>query len=253
MLYIKKTPPSLEVMREIAKLKSSPEWRALSEENTEGIRSTFDLLPKDVIRAPLLKDQHYLCAYCMRRIRNDSNTSIEHFKPLSLGKEHALEYNNFLVVCDGGENSDIHNRRRILCCDASKGDLELNYLNPMDPTCMSGITYTNQGSIGYRYPSDWTDDQKDAVNKDINKILKLNGKIDKDNLTIQDTATGLVTNRKAAYDTYKNIVSRWAQKNKLTKAQIQKTIQQLLDKQERDEYVGVVIYFLARKARQLNS
>ena len=48
-------------------------------------------MPKDEIRKNLLEEQHYLCAYCMRRIEdNGRKTSIEHWYPLSQDKEKAL-------------------------------------------------------------------------------------------------------------------------------------------------------------------
>ena len=251
MLYIKKNPAPPNVLREIAKLKGSPEWRDLSDDDTEGIRNAFDKLTKDIIRVPLLEDQHYLCAYCMRRIRNDSDTSIEHFKPLSKGKENALDYNNFLVVCDGGENSSNCGSHRVLCCDARKSDTELNYINPMDEACMSLITYTRQGLIGYKYPKGWSREQKEAVDDDLNKTLQLNGDVSKGKQPPRDTASRLIKNRKDAYNEYNRIVTRWDSSGRLTISLIEKTVQQLLKNPEREEYVGVIVYFLQRKARQL--
>lgn len=253
MLYIRKSTPPVEIIRAIAAQKSTPEWRGLSNGDTKGCRSVFNALPKNTIRDALLKDQHYLCAYCMRKIQNNQFTSIEHFKPLSLGKEYALDYSNFLVVCDGGKNSEDDVQPRLLCCDASKSDQELNILNPMDSECMSHIVYTRDGKIEYRYPENWTNEQKEKVNEDINCILVLNGKLDKNGLVIQDTPTRLVTNRKYAYESYKKIVQHESDKKRLTPARIEKIIQSLLSKDEYDEYVGVIIYFLARKARNLRS
>lgn len=252
MLYIKKNSAPADVLREIAELKSTPEWRALSDDDTEGIRNAFDRLNKDIIRAPLLEDQHYLCAYCMRKIRNGSGTTIEHFKPLSRGKENALDYNNFLVVCDGGKDSDHCGGHSVLCCDAAKANTELNHINPMDAACMSRITYTRQGLIGYKYPDGWSDKQKEAVDDDLNKTLQLNGEVSKGKQSPRDTDTRLIKNRKDAYERYNRLVTRWDSNGKLTVSLIEKTIRQLLDAPEREEYVGVVVYFLARKARQLS-
>ena len=66
-----------------------------------------------------MKEQHGLCAYCMRRIHNDSSTTIEHWVPLSQNKEQALQYSNFLGVCHGGRKSETDDNK-ILCGDASK-------------------------------------------------------------------------------------------------------------------------------------
>ena len=251
MLYIKKTSPPAEYVREIAKLKSTKEWRDLSDVDTDAIRHTFDALPKDMVRASLLEDQHYLCAYCMRAIKNDEHTTIEHFKPLSSGKEAALDYNNFLAVCDGGQSTDVQNTRRILCCDASKGNQSLSVLNPLDAEITSHISYTRQGTIQYICPQDWDAEKKKAVDEDINKTLRLNGQVDKDHCTIRDTATMLVKNRKDAYETYTRLILRLNKQGKLTTARLEKEIQQLLDKQIRQEYTGVIVFFLKRKQRTL--
>ena len=105
MLYIEKKTPPREMVRKVSEIKSSPGWKAIKNGNTSAIRSEFDNLPKDTIRESLLKEQHYLCAYCMRKIQNNGqSTSIEHWFPLSKNKDQALDYGNMLAVCDGGEN-----------------------------------------------------------------------------------------------------------------------------------------------------
>ena len=56
-------------------------------------------MPKVAIRSELIKEQHGLCAYCMRRITGQQNdTKIEHYKALSMDKERALDYQNYLGV-----------------------------------------------------------------------------------------------------------------------------------------------------------
>ena len=122
----------------------------------------------------------------------------------------------------------------------------------MDEMCMSFITYTRQGLIGYKYPEGWGKDQKVAVDEDLNKTLQLNGDVSKGKQSPRDTDTRLIKNRKDAYERYNRLVTRWDSNGKLTVSLIEKTIRQLLDAPEREEYVGVVVYFLARKARQLS-
>lgn len=95
MLYIEKQQPDKELLARIAEVKSSSEWKQVNDDDTKGIRECFDKLPKDVLRQSILKEQHHLCAYCMKRI-NDSplHTTIEHWYPLSKDKNSALDYNN---------------------------------------------------------------------------------------------------------------------------------------------------------------
>lgn len=100
-------------------IKRTEQWRCIQKGDTQAVRQEFDLLPKEEIRQSLLEEQHYLCAYCMKRIKNDGlHTTIEHWEPLSVNKDKALEYDNMLAVCDGGRKADLTgNVQRILCCD----------------------------------------------------------------------------------------------------------------------------------------
>ena len=93
MIYIQKGPPHRDVSTKIAEIKRNPNWKQIpptrpaDPEKAKGygdiLRSYFDQLPKKEIRATLLEEQHYLCAYCMRRISNVDDVIIEHWFPLS--------------------------------------------------------------------------------------------------------------------------------------------------------------------------
>ncbi|MBQ8697974.1 MAG: hypothetical protein IJ521_03115, partial [Schwartzia sp.] len=96
MIYIQKqsTPSSIE--REVATLKAESGWKSLADNDTEGLRTYFDRLDKDIIRTALHSEQHGLCAYCMRRIRQDNSMKIEHWKPVQGNKDGVLDYKNWL-------------------------------------------------------------------------------------------------------------------------------------------------------------
>ncbi len=101
MLYIQKKSTPGEMVRKVSTIKSSSSWKSVAVGDTKAIRNAFDSLPKDEIRKKLLEEQHYLCAYCMRRIEdNGRRTSIEHWYPLSRDKEKALDYKSTWVVVD---------------------------------------------------------------------------------------------------------------------------------------------------------
>ena len=68
MIYIKKSRPPQQMARMVSEIKSSQEWKRINAGDTKAVRGKFDQLPKEVIRESLLKEQHYLCAYCMRKI-----------------------------------------------------------------------------------------------------------------------------------------------------------------------------------------
>ena len=136
MLYIEKKSPPQAYQRAVAAIKGAPVWRSIRDGDTTAIRGQFDQLPKPELRDALLAEQHYLCAYCMKRIRSGGRSgmvhmNIEHWFPLSGDKERALDYKNLLGVCKGGADVD-GQRDRILCCDASKGDEESLTVNPLD-------------------------------------------------------------------------------------------------------------------------
>lgn len=104
MLYIEKEGLPNDVNRKIIELSKSEEWKNISEEDTVAIRQAFDNdFPKNEVKEVLLHEQHGICAYCMRRIRMDSHSRVEHLVPLSSSKDKAIDYNNMLGVCDGGE------------------------------------------------------------------------------------------------------------------------------------------------------
>lgn len=79
MLYIEKEGLPNDVNRKIIELSKSEEWKNISEEDTVAIRQAFDNdFPKNEVKEVLLHEQHGICAYCMRRIRMDSHSRVEH-------------------------------------------------------------------------------------------------------------------------------------------------------------------------------
>ena len=171
------------------RIEKGKEPRSLTEYKMQE-NASFQDLPinvKNDIRLHLLKEQGYLCAYCMRRIHQDS-MKIEHFMPQSTisGKE-ALEYNNLLGVCWGGSkhkkrdsncDSQKNDDPRELTCDSKKGNTRI-IADPRDQRVIDKIEYKHDGTI---YSKD------DKINADLNVALNLNS---------MDHA--LPGNRRAAY------------------------------------------------------
>lgn len=251
MLYIEKKAPPQSYQKAVAEIKSSAIWRSIHDGDTAAIRSQFDLLPKSEIRDALLAEQHSLCAYCMKRIRNHKDGSkavhmtIEHWFPLSHDKERALDYKNFLGVCKGG--ADVAGPRgRILCCDASKGETVNITVNPLDKAMMQQIAYKKDGTI-YCLP---TADSKiaEAIDHDLREVLRLNG-----NDAGQDTATGLVKGRRDAYKQAQNIYKNLSARGRLTSVQISKKIREIKQLEEYPEFAGTILFFLERKRKALIS
>ena len=69
---------------------------------------------KKAIRTSLLKEQGFLCAYCMVSLEeNPLSTKIEHWHSQKKYPAEDLEYKNMLAVCLGKSNGETH-------CDTAK-------------------------------------------------------------------------------------------------------------------------------------
>lgn len=242
MLYIEKEGLPNDVNRKIIELSKSEEWKNISEEDTVAIRQAFDNdFPKNEVKEILLHEQHGICAYCMRRIRMDSHSRVEHLVPLSSSKDKAIDYNNMLGVCDGGEKIT-GNQGHILCCDAHKKEKEIT-VSPFDKVQMDKIAYDKDGKI-------FTEPRDEAMDRDINEVLLLNG-IQKKDGTVRDTSTELLKGRKDAYSRAKKMMETLNAKGKCTSATIKKIMDELYNKNERDEYVGVQLYYFRKHYNSL--
>ena len=241
MLYIQKKRASAAVSNEIRKIKQNNDWDHLDFKDAKAIRYVFDMMDKETIRTQLLKEQGYLCAYCMRKISNDATTTIEHLIPISLDGKQALNYKNMLACCDGGRGSI--DKNKILCCDAAKGDKKLT-ISPFKKEQVDKIRYNRDGFI-HLYPED------PEIMRDIKDVLKLNGEYDADGNYLSDTSTMIVSGRKQAYRKTQQFIIGLEKKNKLNAAVIKKRIQEIEKAPEKDEYAGVLLYVLKRKLREI--
>lgn len=254
MLYIEKKAVPRVVNTKVAEIKSSPRWREVDQQDTETLRALFDELPKDDIRTSLHAEQHGLCAYCMARLNsNGTHTTIEHWSPLSKDKDNALDYHNFLLVCKGGGDvsEDSFAGKRILCCDASKKDQEI-LLDPQDREMMSHIAYKKDGIIEFRPSAEtgrWNQESAARFNRELNEVLCLNGKLEKNN-SRTDTATQVMKGRRDAWAAGESIIRRLKAKDAYSSAQIRKHIEALKSAQPREPFVGVTIFYLERAYRK---
>ena len=142
----------------------------------------------------------------------DNHSRVEHLVPLSRNKDLAIDYNNMLGVCDGGEKV-CGNQGHILCCDAHKKETEI-MISPFNKAQMDKITYDSEGKI-YTTPRD------EVMERDINEVLLLNG-IQKKDGTVRDTSTELLKGRKDAYDRATRMMKTLNSKGKCTSATLKK-------------------------------
>lgn len=238
MIYIEKEGLSDGLNQKIIEIRKSDVWKRIEDDDTEAVRLVFDNeFPKNDVKGILIHEQRGLCAYCMKRIRKDSHSRIEHLIPLSVDKEKAIDYNNMLGVCDGGEKIK-EQQGHILCCDAHKKEAKI-CTSPLNKLQMDKIAYKPDGTI-------YTEPEDESMDKDINETLLLNG-IRKPDGSVRDTSTELLKGRRDAYDRAREMMKNLNRNGKCTSAAVKKIIDDLLNKEEREEFVGVKLYYFGKK------
>ncbi|PZU95274.1 MAG: TIGR02646 family protein [Pseudanabaena sp.] len=124
--------------------------------------ANYDNYPdKDDLRKSLLKEQGYICCYCMSRIKLDE-MKIEHWQSQTKYSSRQLDYKNLLGACMGNQGARPQNQH----CDTRKGDSEIT-ISPIegDKNCENLIKYRPDGKI-------YSDDV--SINHDLNETLNLN-------------------------------------------------------------------------------
>ena len=257
MLYIHKRRTPDIVKKKAAEIINSPDsgYPAIClPEDTKQLRSLFEKMPKDEIRESLYKEQHGLCAYCMRKIAPQYDSmKIEHYNALSEDKARALDYQNYMGVCYGGEK-DKDEKPHILCCDAARKERELT-INPWNKRQMEAIGYRRNGEIFVRGDKGLDSNLVADMQKDLDDILVLNGKKDAEGKVVFDTASKLIANRRSIYQSVCTQFERWDEKKCLTKSFLKEKIS-FLEKQLQGDavaepYIGVRLYFYKRKYKKL--
>lgn len=209
-----------------------------------------DMSKKDFIRdevlISLLEEQGYLCAYCMKVI-SLGNSSIEHIigqnyieDGIELGKQNQINYDNFLVVCDGKScNNNLH-------CDKSRSKYQKErslYVNPLKNRIMQNIKFSEKGMIYYdefveiekieRLNIHTELDEDSNIKYDLQKVLNLN-------------CENLKEKRMILIQVLKRFTSNWSNKER-----IRKELDKYLSKSDNkyEELSQVAIYFLSKKLR----
>lgn len=243
MLYIQKGAAPTEVTRQVIEITKGDEWKNADDNNTTLVRSFFDRLDKQLIRESLIKEQHGLCAYCMKRIEADDKMNIEHFSPVKEDKENALSYKNMLGCCSGGGNEQ--EKHKILCCDAAKKDRKIN-IDPRNREMMEKISYRKDGRICVL--------ADERLQYDIDHVLQLNGILDDKGNVKRDTSTQIVMGRRLAYKEYETFMNalekKFGSNESRIKLCIKKRIEEIENTDTYPEYAGVMLYFMKRRVRR---
>ncbi len=180
---------------------------------------------KNAVRQQLLKEQGYLCAYCMARI-NVQNMKLEHWQSQSNYPAEQLNYRNMLACCLGNEGAP----RKEQTCDTRKGNSELKYSPSMpEHRIETRIRFIADGKI----ISD-----EDDFNGELNDVLNLN-------------RARLARNRKVLLGIIQEILSQ--RPGRRTKAEIIK-FRNRWNNPDADgrlaEFSGAAIYDLTRRLRK---
>lgn len=238
MILIKKKVPELSLLNELEIMQQK-----LSETD-EDAREVFDSKTdlKDLLRRSLFDEQHGFCAYCMSPLvlptkYSLTRVTIEHYIPLSKSRDTVFDYNNLLLVCDGGQYVDSpEGKKGVVCCDKSRGDAEL-FIDPKNPEHIEHLHYTDQGIIYYENPQD---DDEDKIKQNINIDLQLNGRWDRiKNISKGDTKTELKKKRKSAFRKAHNELDRLRSEGKSSIREIERLI--MIESSNPHEFSGVYL------------
>lgn len=179
---------------------------------------------KDDVRRALLRDQGYLCAYCMRRI-SIQEMKIEHWKAQKssdgTGERYALDYRNMLGVCDGNQGAP----HEMQTCDTYRGNADL-YVDPREESHIQRIEYLTDGTIR---------SMDSRIDQDLNQRLNLNC-----------AQSYLKENRKAAITTLQAFLREEQNKGLWRTETLIKARHhfEALKNGEFPRYLGVILYFI---------
>jgi uncharacterized protein (TIGR02646 family) len=159
--------------------------------------ATYEGMPSDIkdkVKESLMKEQGYLCAYCMCRIEmgfGKHRATIEHCSSQALTTEsERLNYKNMVAVCWGNRDAHSNNQKT---CDAKRGSL------PAEQQVMKKIDLFRGESLrDIRYASDG---KIYSENRDLDEDLNLR-------LNLNCEARQLKECRKSALDALRNKVAK---------------------------------------------
>lgn len=182
----------------------------------------YNAIPE--LRESLLREQGYLCAYCMRRIpQKDTNsnetTRIDHILSRDKHPEFKLSYQNMVICCPGAIDNNFH-------CDKLKGHRDVSF-NLFDDAFIGTLSYgTKDGNIKCSVPQ---------YEKEINAVLNLNHPLLKRNrqMTLKAVIDKLGKKQWKVSD-LKRIISEWDEKDTENKYK---------------PYNGIIVWYLKRKLR----
>lgn len=187
---------------------------------------------KNDVREQLLKEQGYLCGYCMKRIKNVEDVKIEHVVPQSdliEDERKALDYKIMVGVCYGNEGNA--RGKKSLTCDAHRGNDDI-YVTPFDEYGISQIKYDSEGYIT---------SENENIRRTVEETLNLN---------YDGPDAYLVQNRKAVLSECKKKLRKMQKTGIWKKNNLEKLLRYYMQPNENGEYVpfsGIAIWYINKK------
>ena len=187
---------------------------------------------KSDVREQLLKEQGYLCGYCMKRLKNIDDVKIEHIVPQSVLKSDerkALDYKIMLGVCYGNEGEG--RKKSCLTCDAHRGNDDI-YVTPFDEHCVSLIKYDSEGHITSK---------DENIRKSVDETLNLN---------YDGPDAYLVQNRKAVLMECKKKLRAMQKAGIWKRKNLERLLEYYMQPNENGEYVpfsGIAIWYINKR------
>lgn len=205
-------------MRKIIKSKEPQEWTEYR------LTPNVDYQSIPELRESLLKEQGYICAYCMRSIPNkDKNSNedsrIDHILSRERHPNKKLDYQNMVICCPGAISNDFH-------CDKRKSENDITF-SLFNDSFISTLKYnTKSGEIKSSNP-EW--------NKEINTILNLNNELLKTNrLEVINGIISVLKSKQWKTGEIRKKLEDWDHKNKNGKYK---------------SYCGIVVWYLNKKLK----
>ena len=208
-------------MLDICKMK---EPRSLTKHRCSSL-AEYQNIPKEAqaeLKAQLLMEQGYLCAYCMKTI-SFQNMKVEHVLSRKEHPELQLDYINMVACCNGNEGKNVDEQH----CDTYKKSKSLSK-NPASrkDKIQESIKYDHTGGI---------------LSKDENFNIEIND-------TLHLNITLLRNNRKLVYEGVLEQLSKLPKNagyNKIYK--LLKEWQERNKNKKLKQYCGVAIYVLKKR------
>jgi len=192
------------------------------QERSARARESFNALEKPKLRAVLYGEQHHLCVYCERRIKEANTPPIEHWRPVRHAPQHALSWENLYLSCptDG-------------TCDDAKDEQELALPWPTQKPYERAVGFTSGGEIYVRADAPLTPAEHQALECAIRQIVHLNH-------------DALVAARKAAIDAEKQRLDRRYPGRHLADPERAAEAQRLLAEPKRDTFASIRVAYVER-------